>query len=161
MDGIIYRKAGIRDLDLLVELRSEVLCAANCLPEDTDMSAVKVNTGNYLRQHMEDDTSVTWLAYAGGRPAGCGSVSFFEVMPVYHNPSGWKAYIMNMYTVPAFRRKGIARAILNLLVQEAENRGITQISLEATDMGRPLYEACGFRQMSSEMELKYSGRGSC
>ena len=38
----------------------------------------------------------------------CGGVSFFEVMPTYNNPSGTKAYIMNMYTKPEYRRKGIA-----------------------------------------------------
>lgn len=38
-------------------------------------------------------------------------------------------------------------------VQDAKRRGITQISLEATDMGRPLYEKYGFVPMNAEMEL--------
>ena len=51
-----------------------------------------------------------------------------------------KAYIMNMYTVPEYRRRGIAYQTLDKLVKEAKERGISAISLEATDMGRPLYE---------------------
>ena len=39
------------------------------------------------------------------------------------------------------------------LVREAESRGVTAISLEATAMGRPLYEAYGFTAMNHEMEL--------
>lgn len=74
-------------------------------------------------------------------------------MPTFHNPSGYKAYIMNMYTNPAYRRRGIAYKILDLLVNEARNRNISCISLEATDMGRPLYEKYGFKKMNSEMEL--------
>ena len=74
-------------------------------------------------------------------------------MPTYHNPTGQKAYIMNMYTRPAYRRQGIARRTLDLLVQDARSRGARAISLEATSMGRPLYEAYGFVPMTSEMEL--------
>lgn len=43
---------------------------------------------------------------------------------------------MNMYTNPAYRRKGIAYQTLNLLVADAKNKGIDAISLEATEMGR-------------------------
>ena len=42
------------------------------------------------------------------------------------------------------------------LVREAEGRGVTAVSLEATDMGRPLYEAYGFVAMENEMELPES-----
>ena len=61
-------------------------------------------------------------------------------MPTYHNPSGKKAYIMNMYTDPSYRRQGIAYKTLDMLVNVSKERGVKQISLEATDMGRPLYE---------------------
>ena len=45
---------------------------------------------------------------------------------------------------------------LDRLVREAEGRGVTAVSLEATDMGRPLYEAYGFVAMENEMELPES-----
>ena len=93
------------------------------------------------------------MVFDGRCLAGAGGVSFFQVMPTYHNPSGWKAYIMNMYTKPAYRRRGIAYRTLDLLVREAESRGVTAISLEATARGRPLYEAYGFTAMNHEMEL--------
>lgn len=74
-------------------------------------------------------------------------------MPTYHNPTGRKAYIMNMYTSPDYRRKGIAYKTLDLLVSSAKEKGISAISLEATDMGRPLYEKYGFIKMNEEMML--------
>ena len=91
---------------------------------------------------MEDDKFI-----------GAGGVSFYSVMPTYHNPSGKKAYIMNMYTAPDYRRQGIAYKTLDMLVKISKERGINQISLEATEMGRPLYEKYGFVKMESEMEL--------
>ncbi len=84
---------------------------------------------------------------------GTGGISFFRVMPTYHDPTGEKAYIMNMYTAPSHRRRGIAAHTLDLLVSAAKARGVTHISLEAADMGRPLYQAYGFVPMAHEMEL--------
>ncbi len=84
---------------------------------------------------------------------GAGGVSFYQVMPTYHNHSGKKAYIMNMYTAPEYRRQGIALHTLDLLVKDAKKQGVSQIALEATDMGRPLYEKYGFVKMEGEMEL--------
>ena len=77
-----------------------------------------------------------------------------QVLPTYHNPTGKKAYIMNMYTASEYRRRGIAFHTLDLLVKDARKQGISQITLEATEMGRPLYERYGFVKMEDEMELK-------
>ena len=61
---------------------------------------------------------------------------------------------MNMYTKPEYRRKGIAYKTLDLLVAESKQRGIDAVSLEATDMGKPLYKKYGFVKMNDEMELQ-------
>lgn len=42
---------------------------------------------------------------------------------------------------------------MDLLIKDARKQGISQIALEATDMGRPLYERYGFIKMEDEMEL--------
>ena len=49
---------------------------------------------------------------------------------------------------------GIAGKTLDMLVRDIKMRGITDISLEATDMGRALYEKYGFVKMDHEMELQ-------
>ena len=54
---------------------------------------------------------------------------------------------------PDHRRMGIATRTLDLLICDAQKRGIEFISLEATEMGRKLYERYGFISMTSEMEL--------
>jgi ribosomal protein S18 acetylase RimI-like enzyme len=76
-------------------------------------------------------------------------------MPTCMNPSGKKAYIMNMYTEPDYRRRGIAWKTLDLIVNEARSRGVVFITLEATKMGRPLYEKYGFITMDDEMILPF------
>lgn len=140
-------------MDLLVAGRLEVLRDANKLPADAEMAEVEAETRKYYSESFEKDSNVTYLVYDGSRWIAAGSVSFYRIMPTYHNPSGKKAYIMNVYTHPDYRRKGIAMKMLELLVAEARNRGIGQISLEATEEGKPLYEKFGFTQMKDEMEL--------
>ena len=151
--GLVYKKATIDDLELLTETRIEVLRAANQLCDDVDMSEVKRQSCEYYTKALKNDTHVAYLVFDDELFVGAGGISYFQVMPTYHNPTGRKAYIMNMYTKPEYRRKGIAFKMLDLLVADAKTRGITAISLEATDMGRPLYEKYGFIRMENEMEL--------
>lgn len=149
-----YKKATIEDIEELVRTRILVLCAANKLSDDVDMSEVKQESCAYYKRALENGDHIAYLVYDKGNFIGAGGVSFYQVMPTYHNPSGKKAYIMNMYTAPDYRRQGIAFHTLDLLVEAAKKQGVSQITLEATDMGRPLYEKYGFVKMQDEMELK-------
>ena len=148
-----YRRATQEDIEELVRTRITVLRAANKLSEDVDMSVVEQESYAYYKRTLEIGEHIAYLVYDNGTFIGAGGVSFYQVMPTYYNPSGKKAYIMNMYTAPKYRRQGIAFHTLDLLVKHAKNRGISQIALEATDMGRPLYEKYGFVKMEEEMEL--------
>lgn len=151
--SIEYRWATPDMLDLLVSTRIEVLRAANLLDDSTDMSGVEAQSRRYYREALSDGSHAALLAFDGGRFVGAGGVSYYRVMPTYHNPTGEKAYIMNMYVRPEYRRRGIATRMLAMLTRDARRRGVSQISLEATDAGRPLYEKFGFVPMPHEMEL--------
>ena len=153
MLNLRYQKATLEDLELLVTVRCRVLRAANLLPDDAPLPEVECKTGAYYRKAFAEDTHTAYLVWDGDTLAGTGAVSYFQVMPTVHNPTGQKAYIMNMYTAPQYRRQGVAAHTLALLVEDAHRRGVTAISLEATAMGKPLYERFGFVSMEHEMEL--------
>ena len=148
-----YKRAMLEDIEELVRTRILVLRAANKLSDDVDMSLVEQETCAYYKRALETGEHIAYLVYDNGTFIGAGGVSFYQVMPTYHNPTGKKAYIMNMYTAPEYRRRGIAFHTLDLLVKAAKEQGVSQIALEATDMGRPLYEKYGFVKMEDEMEL--------
>ena len=148
-----YKRAMLENIEELVRTRILVLRAANKLSDDVDMSLVEQETCAYYKRALETGEHIAYLVYDNGSFIGAGGVSFYQVMTTYHNPSGKKAYIMNMYTAPEYRRRGIAFHTLDLLVKAAKEQGVSQIALEATDMGRPLYEKYGFVKMEDEMEL--------
>lgn len=151
--NLIYKKASIEDIEFLTKSRIEVLKAANRLGDDVDMTEIEAQSYDYYKKALSDGTHTAYLVFDACRFIGAGGISYFRVMPTYHNASGNKAYIMNMYTNPAYRRLGIAYKTLELLTADAKEKGVTAISLEATDMGRPLYEKFGFVKMNDEMEL--------
>ena len=148
-----YKKATIENIDELVQTRIIVLRAANKLSDEEDMQLVEKKSYEYYKKALVAGEHIAYLVYDNEKFIGAGGVSFYQVMPTYHNPSGRKAYIMNMYTAPEYRRQGIAYKTLNLLIEEAKKQDILQIALEATDMGRPLYEKYGFVPMKDEMEF--------
>lgn len=148
-----FKKASLSDLEILVSTRVNVLRSANQLDLSVDMKEVEKSSRLYYQEALAGDNHTAFLVYNDDdNVIGAGAVSYYQVMPTYHNPSGKKAYIMNMYVAPEHRRKGIATKLLDLLIADSKERGIDHITLEATQMGRKLYENYGFCQMQDEME---------
>ena len=139
-----YKKATIVDIDELVKTRIIVIRAANKLSNDVDMSLVEKESYEYYKRALETGEHIAYLVYDNGAFVGAGGVSLYQVMPTYHNPTGKKAYIMNMYTAPEYRRQGIAINTLDLLVKDAKEQGVLQIALEATDPNSVTQSERGF-----------------
>jgi GNAT superfamily N-acetyltransferase len=65
-----------------------------------------------------------------------------------------RCWIQNIYVKPEFRRRGIARAIMHVLVEWCRGQGFHSVHLHASEEGRPLYEQLGFRP-TNEMRLDF------
>jgi GNAT superfamily N-acetyltransferase len=65
-----------------------------------------------------------------------------------------RAYILNVYTDPAYRRRGLARRLVAALVDEARALGLNVIELHASKAGRPIYEGLGF-QPTNQMRQRF------
>lgn len=77
----------------------------------------------------------------------------FKRPPYLENLQGIEAYILNMYTVPKYRGKGLARKLLEQCIEESRKSEVKRIWLLASKDGEPLYKKMGFRNKDSEMEL--------
>ena len=148
---IQYRKAIAADVPLLVELRKTVLIAANKLPQDADLSHIDAASAAYF---ADMDKHTTYLAYDGERVVGVGSVDYHTEMPTVANPRGKCAFLMNIYTAPEYRRKGIATRIVEMLMADAREKGAGSVMLEATEMGAGLYRKMGFAEAEGYMRYE-------
>ncbi len=64
-----------------------------------------------------------------------------------------RAMILNMYVEKPYRRRGIARALMETMIDWCRTEGFAHVGLHASDEGRPLYEQLGF-QPTNEMRLE-------
>jgi GNAT superfamily N-acetyltransferase len=61
--------------------------------------------------------------------------------------------IVNVYTEPEFRRRGLARRLVEAALEWCKKNNIDFVILHASDQGRSLYESLGF-QPSNEMRVR-------
>lgn len=144
------RIAAKDDIELLMSSRLEMLKVVNNLPSDYEYTEEIVRES---RDYFLNGDHITVLAIDDGKVIGCASMSFMWIMPTFSHPTGKRAHLMNVYTRSEYRRQGIARKMVNMLIDETWKRGATEISLDATTMGRPLYESLGFTNSTEGMVL--------
>lgn len=146
---ITVEKAGKDRLPDILKIRREMLAVVNNVPESGISDEIMRISENYF----SSEEHTTALAYCDGKLAGCASICWLNVMPTYSHPTGKRGHIMNVYTRSEYRRMGVARKMVEFLISEARARGVTHISLDATEMGRPLYEELGFYSSEESMGL--------
>ena len=78
---LLYRRAGIRDLDMLTETRIQVLRAANHLDETADMSKVRQESYDYYARALKDGTHAAYLVFVGDRFAGATGSCPLTIIP--------------------------------------------------------------------------------
>lgn len=111
---------------------------------------------NITKDYLCADNSISAIAYDNGKAVGCATLCFIKLIPTADHPTGVRAHLMNVYVDESYRRQGIAKEMLTLLLAKAKDKGVTGVTLDATESGKPLYEALGFRASNEHMELKIS-----
>ena len=149
---IRYITATNDDIELLMSSRLEMLKVVNNLPADYIFSEELIT---YSKEYFEKGNQTTILAIDEEIDSviGCATLCYMEMMPTFSHPTGKRAHLMNVYTNADYRRKGIAMKMMEMLIAAAKDRGVTEISLDATESGRPLYEKCGFKASDECMTL--------
>lgn len=137
-----YRVTDANDIDMLMDVRLSMLRIVNDLPADYIFDDELVVSS---RRYFLEGDQTTVVAVDDGRCVACASMSYIEIMPTFSHPSGKRAHLMNVYTEKDYRRRGIARQLVNMLIGDARAHDATEISLDATESGRPLYESMGFK----------------
>ena len=145
--SVEYRKLVETDLDVFIEIRMQQL-----QEEGAEATFdLKPFLQDYYMRHLNDHTFVSWLAVDGESIIGTSGMSFVEKPPYYGCPSGKIGLLSSMYVKKEYRRRGIARILLDKVVNEARDYGCATVQITASDMGVLLYTDYGFKKNDNFM----------
>ena len=100
----------------------------------------------WLQHILATGEYISWLAHQHDEDVVAGGGIYIrEIGPVpgMYRTGRW-ACIMNVYTEKAHRRRGLARLLMQTMLEWCASNHLDHVTLSASDEGRPLYETLGF-----------------
>ena len=136
-------KAGIQDIDDLVQMRLSYLEEDNGSLDDNDAALIRRDLPDYFREHIDRDLFV-YVIKEHGTIVSCAFllVTVKPMSPSFIN--GRTGTVLNVYTCPNYRRRGYAKRIMEALLSDARKQELSVVELKSTEDGYPLYKALGF-----------------
>jgi GNAT superfamily N-acetyltransferase len=141
------------DIDALVEMRLRLLQETHFASAGKDFAEMERSFRSYFEKYIPSGEYIGWVVESKGQVIGTGGMVYWHKPPLDGDSSGREAYIMNMYTFPDWRGRGIASQLMDKLIEEARAAGIRRIRLHASETGARVYITKGFRFNSSDMIL--------
>lgn len=154
METVQYIKATAQDIPLLVDYR---IAFTHDVVGTID-AALEHKLRTQLTRYFEEElnrTYVSWLAMVNGRVAATGGMTIRKMLATIANPSGMWGYIVSIYTVPEFRRRGLCREIMLKLMETGEEMGVRAFDLHATPDGAKVYPSIGFHEFPQPTFRRY------
>jgi len=120
---------------------------------DAELDAVVEDCRPWLERALADQSYRGWLAEdRDGKVVAGGGLLITSWPPRPRDHNARRAFVFNVYTEPEFRKKGVARELMLLMIGWLREQGFRSVALHASDEGRHLYEALGF-EATNEMRL--------
>jgi len=119
MENVIYRKLERKDVNQVIELRKQQL------HEEGTEATIELTKplSDFYNKHLNDDAFIFWLAIDNDTIIATSGMSIVEKPPYYSNPTGRIGLLSSMFTLKPYRRKGIAKNLLESVVNEARECG--------------------------------------
>jgi GNAT superfamily N-acetyltransferase len=109
----------------------------------------------HVKQWLESGEYRGWLIENGNEVVAGGGIIFRRLLPAPdHVNGGIEARVLNVYTEPNHRRRGLAGKIVMAILDWCNANNISCVTLHASDDGRALYESLGFKQTN---EMRFHG----
>jgi GNAT superfamily N-acetyltransferase len=140
------------DLELILSHRREMFREMGG-EYSRHLNAFESASRRYFEAALQDGSYYGLFCKVESEIVGGGGVlvSAWPGSPLNFDPR--RAWILNLYVEREHRGRGVARAVLEGLVNWCREKGFQSVALHASESGRPLYEKLGFRP-TNEMRLK-------
>ena len=141
---IIYKRIEIKHIPELIDLRLQFLTSLKGVQPKDKTDALIGHLHQYYTKTIPDETFAGWIAWAGAKAVAVGALVVREQPGQFDWPDGRLGYILNMYTRPEYRNKGIGTEIIRKLINFAKETGLSRLELFASPYGEHLYRKHGF-----------------
>jgi predicted acetyltransferase len=152
---ITYNRINQNDLQIFIEYRIKFAVEFSGQRSLESINQLKESNENYFEKAINNNSFIAYIAKQGNDIAGIGGMVIREQPASFKNLSGKVGYLMLMYTIPSFRRKGICTGILKALINDAMQMGIIAFELHATKEGEFVYKQNGFELHNEPTYRKY------
>lgn len=146
LSRINIREIGSEEVELLTSYRIAYLAEMQGERGLEYQQKLKIELNQYFNEALTEDRFFAFLAEQDGEALSFGAMVLKKIPGDFNQTSYLEGDILNMYTVPFARRKGISGMILQELLNEAHNRGISKVSLHTSKEGEKLYRKLGFAE---------------
>ena len=152
--SITVARANIADIQQLIEWRMEVLHEVFGIPVEDNLPKLREENLAYYQKALTDESHIAVFVENDGEIIGCGGACLYQEMPSPDNLMGRCAYLMNIYARKEYRSMGVGTSIVKELLTLIEEKGISKVYLETSEMAKKLYQELGFEDMKDYMILK-------
>jgi GNAT superfamily N-acetyltransferase len=117
------------------------------------LEAAMATSRPFFERRLAEGTYRGWLVENSAHEVVAGGgIIIFDYHSSPRDPTPKRPIIVNMYTESAYRRQGLARKLMETMIDWCRKEGFGSVVLHASDFGRPLYELLGFAP-TNEMRL--------
>ena len=153
------RPATADDVHVIARHRAAMFRDMGTLPA-VDVEPLAAASLRHLRDALASGDYLGWLVETDGVVVAGAGVLMRTLLPrPGYLEGGIDAYVLNVYTEPGHRRRGLAQALMEAVLAHCRAAGVARVTLHASDEGRPLYSALGFTA-TSKMERSIERTGA-
>ena len=146
---MIYTKSTVEDIEQLTELRIAYLAEDYGGLKEKDVEMIRRDLPDYFMRNL-NKSIFGYVARNDREIIACALLLVIEkpMSPAFI--TGRTGNVLNVYTKSEYRHNGHARKVMNMLVEDASDMGLSVVELKATEAGYQLYRSLGFRDTTSK-----------
>ena len=140
-----FRTLNENDKELFIRLRMAYLEEEYTFDETVKHELLN-NLNSYFIEHILKNDFIGMICEYNGDIISVAYLVISEKPPNPYFINGRTGTIMNVYTYPKYRNKGIATELIKEIIKEAKKINLKSIDLSATEAGLNLYKKLGFKE---------------
>ena len=152
LEGISFRRASSDDASTISTHRRSMFRDMGYRDEGS-LDAMTERFLPWLKERIAAGEYLAWLAVSADIVVAGAGLWLMEWPANMVSSSSRRGNIMNVYTEPEFRRRGLARSLVEAALHCCMVNEVETVILHASHDGRRLYESLGF-QAGNEMRIK-------